>query len=54
MKRIKLEYDELGSGLKDAMGIWDMISAKDNRISSKCDSQVLLQAVRQGNLSKKP
>lgn len=49
VKRIKLEYDELGSCSKEYMGIWDLISTKDNRInSSKCDNQMLLQAIRQG------
>lgn len=49
VKRIKLEYDELGGCSKEYMGIWDLISTKDNRItSSKCDNQMLLQAIRQG------
>ncbi|KAL0281381.1 UNVERIFIED_CONTAM: hypothetical protein PYX00_002384 [Menopon gallinae] len=49
VKRIKLEYDELGSASKEYTGIWDLISSKDSRvISSKCDNQMLLQAIRQG------
>lgn len=50
MKRIKLEYDEMStSSSKEYIAMWDMMSNKDNRMnSSKCDTQMLLQSIRQG------
>ncbi|CAH0549568.1 unnamed protein product [Brassicogethes aeneus] len=46
VKRIKLEYDELKPNQREVMEVWDMMTNKESRI--KCDSQMLLQAIRQG------
>ncbi|XP_063219531.1 TBC1 domain family member 1 isoform X2 [Bacillus rossius redtenbacheri] len=45
VKRIKLEYDEIGSCLREGMEVWDLLTSKESR---KCDRQMLLQAIRQG------
>ncbi|XP_049824909.1 TBC1 domain family member 1 isoform X2 [Aethina tumida] len=46
VKRIKLEYDEMKPNQREIMEVWDMLTNKESRI--KCDSQMLLQAIRQG------
>lgn len=47
MKRIKLEYDDIGASATQNMVVWDMIINKEAR---KVDSQILTQAIRQGNV----
>lgn len=48
VKRNKLEYDELSSCVHP-VEIWDLCVSKESRISTKCDNQMLLHAVKQGN-----
>lgn len=48
MKRIKLEYDELSSCVRELSEVWDLLVSKESRISTKCDNQMLLQAIKQG------
>ncbi|XP_066991289.2 TBC1 domain family member 1 isoform X2 [Anabrus simplex] len=48
VKRIKLEYDEIGSCVREVMEVWDLLVSKESRITARCDSQMLLQAIRQG------
>ncbi|OXU18060.1 hypothetical protein TSAR_005564, partial [Trichomalopsis sarcophagae] len=48
VKRIKLEYDELNSCNRQLVEVWDLLVSKESRISTKCDSQMLLQAIKQG------
>ncbi|XP_034946750.1 TBC1 domain family member 4 isoform X2 [Chelonus insularis] len=48
MKRIKLEYDELSSCARELVDVWDLLVSKQSRISTKCDSKMLLQAIKQG------
>ncbi|XP_063986457.1 TBC1 domain family member 1 isoform X1 [Diachasmimorpha longicaudata] len=48
MKRIKLEYDELSSCARELSEVWDLLVSKESRISTKCDNQMLLQAIKQG------
>lgn len=48
MKRIKLEYDEIGSCVREVMEVWDLLVSKESRVSTQCDSKMLLQAIRQG------
>ncbi|CAG2056011.1 unnamed protein product [Timema podura] len=48
MKRIKLEYDEIGACVREVMEVWELLVSKESRMSSKCDPQMLLQAIRQG------
>lgn len=48
MKRIKLEYDEIGSCVREVMEVWDLLVSKESRLSTPCDSRMLRQAIRQG------
>lgn len=48
MKRIKLEYDEIGSCMRELMEVWDLLVSKESRVTTPCDSKMLLQAIRQG------
>ncbi|XP_015586548.1 TBC1 domain family member 4 isoform X2 [Cephus cinctus] len=48
VKRIKLEYDELSSCARELVEVWDLLVSKESRISTKCDNQMLLQAIKQG------
>jgi TBC1 domain-containing protein 4 len=48
VKRIKLEYDEIGSCVREVMEVWDLLVSKESRVSTQCDSKMLLQAIRQG------
>ncbi|CAL7947292.1 unnamed protein product [Xylocopa violacea] len=48
VKRIKLEYDELSSCVRELMEVWDLFVSKESRISTKCDNQMLLHAIKQG------
>ncbi|KAF7988366.1 hypothetical protein HCN44_000939 [Aphidius gifuensis] len=48
MKRIKLEYDELSNCARELGEVWDLLVSKESRISTKCDNQMLLQAIKQG------
>lgn len=49
VKRIKLEYDELSSGGRESVEVWDLlVVSKESRISTKCDNQMLLQAIKKG------
>ncbi|XP_012270654.1 TBC1 domain family member 4 isoform X2 [Orussus abietinus] len=48
VKRIKLEYDELSSCARELIEVWDLLVSKESRISTKCDNQMLLQAIKQG------
>ncbi|CAG5082111.1 Similar to TBC1D1: TBC1 domain family member 1 (Homo sapiens) [Cotesia congregata] len=48
MKRVKLEYDELSSCARELIDVWDLLVSKQSRISTKCDSKMLLQAIKQG------
>ncbi|XP_031840670.1 PTB_TBC1D1_like and TBC domain-containing protein plx isoform X2 [Nomia melanderi] len=48
VKRIKLEYDELSSCARESVEVWDLLVSKESRISTKCDNQMLLQAIKQG------
>lgn len=48
VKRIKLEYDELNSCNRQLVEVWDLLVSKESRISTKCDNQMLLQAIKQG------
>ncbi|KAK0181177.1 hypothetical protein PV327_003483 [Microctonus hyperodae] len=48
LKRIKLEYDELRSCARELVEVWDLLVSKESRISTKCDNQMLLQAIKQG------
>ncbi|KAJ8688445.1 hypothetical protein QAD02_024240 [Eretmocerus hayati] len=48
VKRIKLEYDELSSCNRQLVEVWDLLVSKESRVSTKCDSQMLLQAIKQG------
>ncbi|XP_012265236.2 TBC1 domain family member 1 isoform X2 [Athalia rosae] len=48
VKRIKLEYDELSSCAREVSEVWDLLVSKESRISTKCDNQMLLQAIKQG------
>ena len=48
VKRIKLEYDELSSCNRQLVEVWDLLVSKESRISTKCDNQMLLQAIKQG------
>lgn len=48
VKRIKLEYDEIGSCMREVMEVWDLLISKESRVSARCDNQMLLQAIRQG------
>lgn len=50
MKRIKLEYDEIGSCMREVMEVWDLLVSKESRVSTQCDSKMLLQAIRQGEM----
>ncbi|XP_050423211.1 TBC1 domain family member 1 isoform X2 [Adelges cooleyi] len=45
VKRIKLEYDDIGSSAREYLGVWETIVNKENR---KYDSKMLKQAIRQG------
>ncbi|XP_014478304.1 PREDICTED: TBC1 domain family member 4 isoform X1 [Dinoponera quadriceps] len=47
VKRNKLEYDELSSCVHP-VEIWDLCVNKESRISTKCDNQMLLHAIKQG------
>lgn len=49
VKRIKLEYDEIGSCMREVMEVWDLLISKESRVSARCDNQMLLQAIRQGD-----
>ncbi len=49
VKRIKLEYDELSSCAREVMEVWDLLVSKESRVSTKCDNQMLLHAIKQGN-----
>jgi hypothetical protein len=51
VKRIKLEYDEIGSCMREVMEVWDLLVSKESRVSTQCDSKMLLQAIRQGEMS---
>ncbi|XP_033212651.1 TBC1 domain family member 1 isoform X2 [Belonocnema kinseyi] len=48
LKRIKLDYDELSSCARELVEVWDLLVSKESRISTKCDNQMLLQAIKQG------
>ncbi|XP_053988184.1 TBC1 domain family member 1 isoform X1 [Hylaeus volcanicus] len=48
VKRIKLEYDELSSCARELMEVWDLLVSKESRVSTKCDNQMLLHAIKQG------
>ncbi|XP_071628429.1 TBC1 domain family member 1 isoform X1 [Temnothorax longispinosus] len=48
VKRIKLEYDELSSCAREVMEVWDLLVSKESRVSTKCDNQMLLHAIKQG------
>ncbi|XP_014231210.1 TBC1 domain family member 1 isoform X1 [Trichogramma pretiosum] len=48
VKRIKLEYDELSSCNRQLVEVWDLLVSKESRVSTKCDNQMLLQAIKQG------
>jgi TBC1 domain-containing protein 4 len=48
VKRIKLEYDEIGSCVREVMEVWDLLVSKESRLTTPCDSKMLLQAIRQG------
>lgn len=48
VKRIKLEYDELNTCGRELMEVWDLLVSKESRISTKCDNQMLLHAIKQG------
>lgn len=48
MKRIKLEYDEIGSCVREVMEVWDLLVSKESRVTTPCDPKMLLQAIRQG------
>ena len=48
VKRIKLEYDELSSCGRELMEVWDLLVSKESRVSTKCDNQMLLHAIKQG------
>lgn len=45
VKRIKLEYDDIGSSAREYLGVWETIVNKENR---KYDAKMLRQAIRQG------
>lgn len=45
VKRIKLEYDDIGSSGRHNMEVWEMIINKETR---KPDNKLLVQAVREG------
>lgn len=45
VKRIKLEYDDIGSSAREYLGVWETIINKENR---KFDAKMLRQAIRQG------
>jgi len=49
VKRIKLEYDELSSCAREVIEVWDLLVSKESRVSTKCDNQMLLHAIKQGN-----
>jgi len=48
VKRIKLEYDEIGSCVREVMEVWDLLDSKENRFNARCDNPMLIQAIRQG------
>ncbi|XP_066597753.1 TBC1 domain family member 4 isoform X2 [Prorops nasuta] len=48
VKRIKLEYDELSSCARELVEVWDLLVSKESRVSTKCDNQMLLHAIKQG------
>ncbi|XP_039302807.1 TBC1 domain family member 4 isoform X2 [Solenopsis invicta] len=48
VKRIKLEYDELSSCAREVIEVWDLLVSKESRVSTKCDNQMLLHAIKQG------
>lgn len=48
VKRIKLEYDELSSCSREVVEVWDLLISKESRISTKCNNQMLLHAIKQG------
>ncbi|XP_011499626.1 PREDICTED: TBC1 domain family member 1 [Ceratosolen solmsi marchali] len=48
VKRIKLEYDELSSCNRQLVEVWDLLVSKESKVSTKCDNQMLLQAIKQG------
>lgn len=48
VKRIKLDYDELSGCARQLVEVWDLLVSKESRISTKCDNQMLLQAIKQG------
>jgi len=48
VKRIKLEYDELSSCAREVVEVWDLLISKESRVSTKCDNQMLLHAIKQG------
>lgn len=51
VKRIKLEYDELSSCVRELVEVWDLLVSKESRVSTKCDNQMLLQAIKQGKMT---
>nr|XP_050860467.1 TBC1 domain family member 1 isoform X1 [Vespula vulgaris] len=48
VKRIKLEYDEISSCARELIEVWDLLVSKESRVSTKCDNQMLLHAIKQG------
>ncbi|GLG97701.1 Ecotropic viral integration site 5 ortholog [Gryllus bimaculatus] len=48
VKRIKLEYEEISPCMREVVEVWDLLISKESRITAKCDSQMLLQAIKQG------
>lgn len=45
MKRIKLEYDDIGALGRQNLEVWEMIINKEAR---KADDKILFQAIKQG------
>lgn len=50
MKRIKLEYDDIGALGRKNIEVWEMIINKEAR---KADDKILNQAMKQGKLLNK-
>lgn len=47
VKRIKLEYDDIGSSAREYLGVWENIVNKENL---KYDAKMLRQAIKQGKM----
>ncbi|XP_049839541.1 TBC1 domain family member 4 isoform X3 [Schistocerca gregaria] len=48
VKRLKLEYDEIGSCVRELVEVWDLLLSRESAVSTRCDRQMLLQAIKQG------